>query len=326
MKVTNTKTKITFTGVSSEPQLSNILNVAESTGCKSEQLDLGTRVVITGDLEKFREAWNLDKGAPKKSDKKSSKKVKPTLTETPQEKLDRLFDEEQKGLKAPTLTEPTFTPLPETLQEAFTNLLEDEVINLEKAKSVLNKVRVLLTEQGFTCKKGFMVEGFVVENDAVFLEVEMENSLETWVFGFEPASMINRGGEGVHVIFNPWNTHDVDSEKAIKLTETLLQIVPDMCICANDDGSWDHNKDSRNFRNGGRFDSWKELFTKEEEGEKDFSSLTRKVKTSEVKKILDLNPELKCRGIITELEKLGFTGLEYEDVYSSIESLNKSKK
>ncbi len=58
MKAKLNKTNITFTSVMNESQLESILIAAEKANCAFKQEDFGTKVIVTGDLNKFVQIFN----------------------------------------------------------------------------------------------------------------------------------------------------------------------------------------------------------------------------------------------------------------------------
>lgn len=58
MKAKRNKTNITFTGIANESQLEDVTLCAEKSKCKYKVEDFSTKVIITGDLEKFIKNWN----------------------------------------------------------------------------------------------------------------------------------------------------------------------------------------------------------------------------------------------------------------------------
>lgn len=58
MKGKVNKTNITFTGIANESQLEDVTLCAEKSKCKYKVEDYSTKVVVTGDLDKFTNNWN----------------------------------------------------------------------------------------------------------------------------------------------------------------------------------------------------------------------------------------------------------------------------
>lgn len=58
MRIKVNKTNITFTGVANESQLRDITFAAEQSKCKYESKDHSTKIIVTGNLNKFIKVWN----------------------------------------------------------------------------------------------------------------------------------------------------------------------------------------------------------------------------------------------------------------------------